>query len=644
MRGTLTDARQRLPSRRNLAASELPKTSGCVSSPGPWRSPWGTRSRASGAAGARGARPSGSPARQRWRRRLRSACAARRRPADARRPDPVSRPRRPPGRAGRPHAAARSGAGRRARRPTTRWRSKRSSSAAPRRPGAARAWSSTSPPSTGAPARGTLALAVASGWPDFGPGEAIACRARLRALRGTRNPGLPDPALALRAVGIDALAGVPTAGAIRRLAEPAGLGPRRAAYLARRALRNAIDRAVGGRGRRLPQDRGARRSARRLAGGRGRVSRRRRHPRPVRLGAPPGGGGGAVLSAGARGRGARSRGCRSTSIRAPSRPPPRCRRSRFFTLLTGEAVATERSALMLALGMGALLVGRAASPAPTIAGAALILLLARPLQIFDVSLQLSVASVAGIALCARRVGAAAGAPAATRSGGGAGAGSGASAPRRWPRRPPPRRSARTSSARWRRWRRSATWRWCRWSRWRSSRWAWPAPPPAAIWAPLGRWPLRPGRGRRAADAGDRRRLPRCTRRSGSAAPRTPSRRLLLIAAGALALLAVSAPARGRRRLLASRGAGCGARRRLQPRRPRAPAAVHRHADRDLPGRRSGGRRGRRGAGRRGHADRRRRHARRTRSTPARASSSRSCARAGSPASTSSRSPTPTRIT
>ncbi|HZL21017.1 MAG TPA: ComEC/Rec2 family competence protein, partial [Polyangia bacterium] len=76
----------------------------------------------------------------------------------------------------------------------------------------------------------------------------------------------------------------------------------------------------------------------------------------------------------------------------------------FFTMLTGEAVATERSALMLAIGMGALLVGRSASAAPTIAAAALVLLIAHPLQIFDISLQLSVASVAGIALLARRLG------------------------------------------------------------------------------------------------------------------------------------------------------------------------------------------------------------------------------------------------
>ena len=73
----------------------------------------------------------------------------------------------------------------------------------------------------------------------------------------------------------------------------------------------------------------------------------------------------------------------------------------LFTLMTGEAVATERSALMLGLGLIALLVGRRARPAATIAGAALILLVAQPLQLFDVSFQLSVASVSGIALCAR---------------------------------------------------------------------------------------------------------------------------------------------------------------------------------------------------------------------------------------------------
>ena len=255
----------------------------------------------------------------------------------------------------------------------------------------------------GAPAAGTLALAVANGWPDFGPGETIACRAKLRALRGTRNPGLPDPALALRAVGIEALAGVPTAGAIRRLAEPSGYGPRRAAYLARRALRGAIDRAVEG-------EAGAFLKTAVLGDRRGVAPEVEEGFRAA--------GATHVLSVSGLHLAAVAalffllvRGIAARVPRLPLYVDPRAIAAAaslpaiaLFTLLTGEAVATERSALMLALGMGALLVGRTASPAPTIAGAALILLVARPLQIFDVSLQLSVASVAGIALCARRLG------------------------------------------------------------------------------------------------------------------------------------------------------------------------------------------------------------------------------------------------
>jgi competence protein ComEC len=255
----------------------------------------------------------------------------------------------------------------------------------------------------GAPTEGTLALSVANGWPDFGPGETIACRAKLRALRGTRNPGLPDPALALRAVGIDALAGVPTAGAIRCLAEPSGFGPRRAAYLARRAMRGAIERAVGGEAGAFLKTAvlGDRRGVApeveegfRAAGATHVLSVSGLHLAAVA----------ALFFLLVRGLAARVPGLPlyvdPRAIAAAASLPAIA----LFTLVTGEAVATERSALMLALGMGALLVGRAASPGPTIAGAALVLLIARPLQIFDVSLQLSVASVAGIALCARRLG------------------------------------------------------------------------------------------------------------------------------------------------------------------------------------------------------------------------------------------------
>jgi competence protein ComEC len=255
----------------------------------------------------------------------------------------------------------------------------------------------------GEPASGTLALAVSNGWPDFGPGETIACQARLRALRGTRNPGLPDPALSLRAVGIDALGGVPTAGAIRLVAEPARAGPRRAAYFARRALRAAIDRVVGG-------DAGAFLKTAVLGDRRG-------VPPAVEDGFRAAGAthvlsvSGLHLAAVAASFFLIVRGIAARIPRLSLYLDPRAIAAAaslpaigFFTLLTGEAVATERAALMLAIGMGAFLVGRPASAGPTIAAAALVLLVARPLEMFDVSLQLSVASVAGIALLSRRLG------------------------------------------------------------------------------------------------------------------------------------------------------------------------------------------------------------------------------------------------
>ena len=73
----------------------------------------------------------------------------------------------------------------------------------------------------------------------------------------------------------------------------------------------------------------------------------------------------------------------------------------FYALLTGEAIATLRSAVMLAVALGALLVGRPVTPGPTIAAAVIVLVARAPLEIADVSLQLSIASVVGIALYAR---------------------------------------------------------------------------------------------------------------------------------------------------------------------------------------------------------------------------------------------------
>ncbi|HXJ19773.1 MAG TPA: DNA internalization-related competence protein ComEC/Rec2 [Polyangia bacterium] len=263
----------------------------------------------------------------------------------------------------------------------------------------------------GSPARATLSLTVAQGspgdwpdsWRDLAPGATIAFEARLRSVRGTRNPGVPDPALALRAAGVDALASLASAARLRLLAAPAMAGPRGLAYRAHRALRAAIEGAVHGPAAAfldtavLGERRGVTPDVEdgfRAAGATHVLSVSGLHLAAIAT----------LLFAFARAAAARvpnlALAIDPRAVAAAVSLPA----VGFFTLLTGEAVATERSALMLALGLLAILVGRAPRPAATIAGAALILLVAQPLQLFDVSFQLSVASVGGIALCSRGLG------------------------------------------------------------------------------------------------------------------------------------------------------------------------------------------------------------------------------------------------
>ena len=73
----------------------------------------------------------------------------------------------------------------------------------------------------------------------------------------------------------------------------------------------------------------------------------------------------------------------------------------FYTLLTGEAVATVRSAIMAAMVLGASIVNRPVSLAAGIAAAAIVLLIESPLALLDVSFQLSFASVIGLGLFSR---------------------------------------------------------------------------------------------------------------------------------------------------------------------------------------------------------------------------------------------------
>ena len=255
----------------------------------------------------------------------------------------------------------------------------------------------------GAPASGVLALSVLADWPDFGPGERVAFRAALHELHGTRNPGLPDPALALRAAGIDVLAAVPSAAAIARVggAPPGGL--RRAAFRARRAMRAAIDAVVPGASAAFLKT--AVLGDRRGVGDEveeGFAAAGATHVLSVsglHLAAVV-----AVVFFAAR----------AAVGFVPALPlyvDPRAVAAAvalptlvFFTLLTGEAVATQRSAVMLSVGMGAILVGRPVSAAASIAAAALVILAPAPLRLFDQSLQLSLASVGGIALLAERLG------------------------------------------------------------------------------------------------------------------------------------------------------------------------------------------------------------------------------------------------
>jgi competence protein ComEC len=264
----------------------------------------------------------------------------------------------------------------------------------------------TPPPAGPASPPVHVGLSVVSGWPDFAPGERVRFSARLRALRGLSNPGLPDPTFALRSAGVDLLAGVGDPSAIRRLpSADASIAARlrAAAFRARRAMRAAIDGALSGAEATFLQTAvlGDRRGVDtqveagfRAAGATHLLSVSGLHLAAVAV----------IFLVGLR-----------VVLRwVPGLPlyvDPRAVAAglalpavAFFVLLTGEAVATLRSALMIGVALAALLVNRRASPPATLGAAGLVLLLGSPLLLFDVSLQLSLASVAGIALLARALG------------------------------------------------------------------------------------------------------------------------------------------------------------------------------------------------------------------------------------------------
>jgi competence protein ComEC len=259
---------------------------------------------------------------------------------------------------------------------------------------------------TGASAR--LALSVVSGWPDIDlvPGDRVRFSARVRPLRGLCNPGLPDPTLALRSAGVDLLAGVGDPSALARLAGGDGsllAHVRAPAFRARRAMRAAIWGALAGDqaaflqtavlGDRRGVDEGVE-SGFRAAGASHVLSVSGLHLAAVAV----------IFLVGLRW-------VLSAIPALPLFVDPRAVAAclalpavGFFVLVTGEAVATLRSALMIAVALTGFLVNRPASAPATLGTSAAILLLGSPLLLLDVSLQLSLASVIGIAVLARSLG------------------------------------------------------------------------------------------------------------------------------------------------------------------------------------------------------------------------------------------------
>ena len=272
----------------------------------------------------------------------------------------------------------------------------------------------------------------------------------------------------MRAAGIDALAGVPDAARSRAspsrsASVPGGSPSSSAARCAPRSIAGCagnaaafLKTAVLGDRRGIGPD---------VEDG---VSRRGRDARPVGVGAAPGGGRGAAVLRRALGGGARAA---VAALRRSARGRGRGGAARDRALRAGDRRGDRDAALGAdAVDRHGRVPGRAARVGGAGhrgggAGAAG----GSPLELADPSLQLSLASVVGIALGARGIGPGRRWPPRRAARGARSPGCGASWRRRSRPRRRPRRWWRTTSARSRRCRRWATWRWFRSSSWRWSR-------------------------------------------------------------------------------------------------------------------------------------------------------------------------------
>jgi competence protein ComEC len=253
----------------------------------------------------------------------------------------------------------------------------------------------------GQPWRQTVALSAARA-DGVAPGDRVRLQAALRAVRGLANPGLPDARISALGAGVDWYASLGSHDRLALERQGSVLGPRRVAWRLRRALDRAIVAGVSARAAALLRTL--------VLGERSEVDVR--------------------IEDGFRAAGATHvlsvSGLHLAAVaallvlfvrRVVTAIPPLALRFDaralaalvalpavgLYTLVTGEAVATERSAWMAAAALGASLVRRRGSTGAGIALAALAILACRPLLVLDVSFQLSFASVIALALFARRL-------------------------------------------------------------------------------------------------------------------------------------------------------------------------------------------------------------------------------------------------
>ncbi|MBN2574832.1 MAG: DNA internalization-related competence protein ComEC/Rec2 [Deltaproteobacteria bacterium] len=254
----------------------------------------------------------------------------------------------------------------------------------------------------GRPVPATLVLLVANGVPDLAPGDWVRFAGRLYLPRGFANPGLPDQRLLARARGIDFVGAVRSPSDLQRIpGRPGWLAyARRWALRVRQAMVLAIDQRL-----REPAAGFVRAMV---------VGERTNVPDAVEDGFRAAGATHVLSVSGLHLAVVVAlvfHFLKRLAARLPAwalRIPPKVLASLlalpvtgFYTLLTGEAIATVRSAIMAAVVLGATIVNRPLSLASSIGAAASLLLLRAPAAILDVSFQLSFASVIGLGLFAR---------------------------------------------------------------------------------------------------------------------------------------------------------------------------------------------------------------------------------------------------